>query len=440
MAFTSKLAELFVEFTTRGVEPINRALTQMQGQLANVQRGADAVGAVASRAFSRASVALGGMVTAGVAMSSTGQVLSFHMERLSRTVAGLFAPEIQKAIDLVGRLTDRLQSLTDAQRAQIVRWVTAGAAMLATAIVIPRIVSGVTMLVGAIKTLTTALAVANIASGGIVTAIGVIGTALGALAVGAGVAEHGLGGLFASVRPLLESLGQIFSTLFEAIKPLLAGLVGIFERVAQAIQAVMPQIMAAVKTIAGAIGTVIDALAPMLPLIADAMVAWIEAVVPILPVVAQLVAALAEALAPILQILVQLILLVLDLTRPFISLFIQLAKVVSLTLVPALKILAAVLSAVASGIAFITGRKLDLAAPEFKAPESEGRGRGTLAPRVGGPESVEAMFMRIATASLRLGKSPEEQTLDVAKEQLGEQKKTNQILESSKSPVSSGKA
>lgn len=438
-----RLASLFVEFAAKGVSGVQQALAGVQQQIQNVAAGATAFGQVAEAAFGRAKIALVGVVTAGIAASSTGQVLHFQMEQLSRTVAGLFSPELLKLSQLLRTVTDWFRNLSDAQREMVARFALGGAAALAVATVLPRLVVGLGAAVAAIRAVTTAMVAFNVSTGGIVVAIGAIIAAFAAVGAGAQVVEGGLGKLFSSLQPIFEALSSVFQTLVTAFEPVLAvasKLFTVFAEVAaklieafapvlevvalvmtgigEAILSIMPEIIKTVEILGQAIKTVVDALKPVLSVLMEAFAGILQAITPILPIIAELVAAVVEALAPVFQIVAILLTAVLRVLEPIIRLFVQFARVIVAIITPALKALAVVLEQVARFLAFILG--VDLNKTIGGKLDIDGKrkdGRGPASPRVGGFEGLEDAFFRLSLAGIRAtaggGKTVEEKQLDV---------------------------
>jgi phage-related protein len=60
---------------------------------------------------------------AGLAASAAGQVLNVQMERLSRTVSGLFGPEIQAFTRFIGDVTSWIERLDQSQKKTLAFWV-----------------------------------------------------------------------------------------------------------------------------------------------------------------------------------------------------------------------------------------------------------------------------------------------------------------------------
>lgn len=414
MSISSKLADLFVEWSMKGIEGFQAALTQAKSGLEKVQQGADAVGKIGDAAFRKAGLALTGLVTAGVAMSAQGAVLTFQMERLSRTVAGLFGPEIRKVIEWVTQLVQKLQQLTEHQRAQVARWIEAAAAMLAVVIILPRLLSGVQAVIGGVRALTAALVSSG--WGAILVAAGALLSLFLGLGAAGEVAQNGIGGLFATIKPLLEVFSNLVSQVFSALQPLLAVAAQVFEGIVSQVAAVVPQVAAFVGQLAGVLTTVADALAPLVPLILQVFGQWLDAVMSLLPPLGDLIGALAEVLVPVIQLLVAAWMIFQTQITVSIRIVGLLARVLNFVLVPVLKAVAFLLNGIVAALAFLMGVDLSKKAPpklDMKGLEGHGT-RGPLAPRPGGFEEVGAMFTRLALASRLMGgaKSPEEQAVD----------------------------
>jgi hypothetical protein len=94
----------------QGVEAVQKGLATVQAGLVKIQEAAAKVADVAEASFKRATLALTGFISAGVAMSSMGQMFGFEFERFARTLAGLVRPELELFLGLLRRLTNWLQS------------------------------------------------------------------------------------------------------------------------------------------------------------------------------------------------------------------------------------------------------------------------------------------------------------------------------------------
>ena len=359
--------------TTTGMSTLSRASDVLQGALQKIAAG-----------MGLSVVSLNGLAAAGVATSAMGQALSFQLEMLSRTVAGLFGPEIRKVIELVRDLTVKLQQLSDAQKTNLAYW-----------------------LQGA--SVATALGTALTAMFGPLVGI------LGGLAAGLLVAQDGLGGLFTQLRPLLDVLKDFGAQLMEAFAPLQAVGTELFG-----------SLVAAIKPLLSAVGSIAVALAPVVKMLMELASGVLKLVALNLQMVAMWVNVFLAALAPVLDVLKILsdvlvtsfailgdyLQRTLKLLAPFEDMLKKLAKTVMTVVLTPLRMLAEVLNLIAKGMASVLG--IDLSKKE-KPEQAASPGRGPAAPRAGGFEAITAAYDRITQASLAasFGKSPQEITNDL---------------------------
>ena len=473
MSFTGKLADLIINFSLQGVEVFQKGLDQAQAGLKKVADGAEKAGAVVQAAFGKASLVLGGLVTAGVAASAWGQQFGFYMERLSRVVAGLFGPEIQKVLGWLRQLTNTLASLSDAQRTQIAHFVEGAAAALAMAIVLPKVFAGVQLLVGGIGELVAGMLALDVETGGLLPLLGMLVTGFAALAVGTEVGRNGLGGLWKAVQPLVEAFGKLATEAMKAIGPIIDVGLQLFQGFADAVAAVMPAIVSAVQTVGAALGAAFKELQPLvgiiiqvfkdwmstvkdlLPIIADAAAMIVKALVPVvkaavagwsifqqvLNATVRVVAAVAQGLEPLWKALGEvadafndvinaLMPVINDLMKEFAELIKELVPYITVLVkaimneaVVALKALAFVLRQVADAIAFITGKKWETSV-DVKTPTVAEPGRGEAPKKVGGQEKFEALWDRLTMSSRNMGPSPQEKSNDWLEKIFGKQSET----------------
>lgn len=379
MAF--RIAELFVEWTMKGVEAFQKAIETAHTSIAKLSAGANAVGQQAEAAFNKLNGTVGGFVRQGIAASAMGDVLNFQLQRLALSIAGLFGPELNKIIGLIERFTNYLNSLSAEQRSFIAHMIEGAAAGLLIAKVMPMIFAGVQMVTSGVMGLAGALGILDVETGGLLPLLGALVSAFLGVAVGTEVGRGAFGDLFDTIKPVLAVLQNAFSGVMESLGPLFSAITDL----------------------------------------ASAFMPIIEAVI-------EVAAALAEVLIPAVAAIVELL-------RPFLALLGLIAKVVAGVLVPVFKVLAAIVTAVAKAIAFITGRKYDT---EEKAGKKVDENRGSLARKTSGPEALGAAFDRIAKASIAIGgaggaagkagKSPEEQQVDTLAAIKKEQEKTNALL------------
>jgi hypothetical protein len=404
MSWSGKLAECFIQFTTTGVDVFQKGLDQVRGGLEKVTEGANKAAAVITSAFNKAALTLGGLVTAGIAASSWGQQFGFYMERLSRVVAGLFGPEIQKVLGWLRELTNRLASLSDAQRAQIVRWAEAAAAMFAVAVVLPKIVGGVNLVIGAVRALTAALVGSG--WGAFLVAAGALATVFLSVGAGAEVLQGGLGRLWKAVQPLLDGFMKLGAQLMKALEPILALAVKIFEGVVAAIVKAGPTVEQWIGQLAGSIEKLARGFSDLEPLIAAVFEGWLKGAMEVLPPMADL----AESLARIAVDLGRVVAIFEGLPK-WVKMLAQ-AAVEATLVVTQLKLMAYALHEIADLIGWITGEEFDERKMKLKidTPKAE-PGRGEAPKKVGGQEQFAALWDRLALASRNMGQSPEEKAL-----------------------------
>lgn len=453
----SKLAELFVEFTVTGIEAVQKSLTAVQTQLETVRASVDAVGSVAAKAMAVAAAAITGFAVAGLHASAMGEILSFQMGLLSRTIAGLFGPEIKKAIDLVRQLTTFIQSLSDAQKANIAKWIEGSLAALTVLTILPKLVGAIQGVVAALVELTAAETFASAGLNLIIPVLEAIIAGLAAFFVATDTGRDMLGKLADAFQPLLK-VGQ---ELFAQLSPVLDMLAEAFGRLAQVVvnlfTASLPS-AEAMRSILSGLGAFVAGIANQLAFFGNVLATVFKAIAPIIDLlnsvlvlvlrVAGVIGALftATILAPV-QLLFGLLGGVLKLFQPFIDLVMQIAdafgevldavqelfaaledvfsELVSAiaelfeplkdiftefvqalvsVIVPLIKSIAAAIREAAAEIRSLLG----LPAPKKAEPGN----RGTLAPPVGGPEDIAARFARAQASALKsvTGKTPAEKT------------------------------
>jgi hypothetical protein len=96
---------------TQQLERMKRVLSEGRTSVffSDLQRGFSGVGRVGTVAFGALTAGVGGWVRAG--LQGTAELQQFHrsVQFLSYDIASIFTPWIQRAIDLVGRLADKLR-------------------------------------------------------------------------------------------------------------------------------------------------------------------------------------------------------------------------------------------------------------------------------------------------------------------------------------------
>jgi phage-related protein len=182
-----------------------------------------------------------------------------------------------------------------------------------------------------------------------------IGGLLGDLGAGLGGFIQGLSSGMGEAAGVFDSLGGVVKTIL----PVLGQLMGQMLKVAGPILAkLLDGLSPVIEMLGQALGPIIEALGPVLGALVDAFLALVQAVMPLVPPIMQLVVALLPALTPILQALIpmfgafgEIVKALVPIITPIIALVgelagilaNQLAAFIETVIVPALKMVAALL-------------------------------------------------------------------------------------------------
>ncbi len=237
MSSLGNLGSLNVVFSQTGLPGLQAAIDTVKAGLGKLVEG-----------LKTASLAVTGFVTAGIAASQVGEQLSFYMGELSRSIAGLFGPEIREAIGFIRDLTTWIRSLSEAQKDSAARWLEVGAA------------------------------VAAFATGNWITGIGILLLSFDQL-------RELFGKIMEALQPIFDVGGKLFDEmidgaleLVEALSgPLLDVLSAVAEIVAELLDLLRPIVqlfLQIAKVVAGVLAPVLHALAFILKAIAAA-IKWI---------------------------------------------------------------------------------------------------------------------------------------------------------------------
>ncbi len=376
-----KLAELFIQFTTKGIKEVQNALGNVKANLTQVQDGVQAVGRMATVSFAAATGALVLWTRAGLQNTTQLGAMQGQMERLSRGIASLFVPEINKAIGVIAQAANWFEKLTGAQQENIKRWIESAVAGLGVAMVMPKIVAGLSIVVQGVYGLATAMFTLNVASGGIFKLLGMLATALVGLSVGGVVAKEGLGGLFNRLLPLVETFGRLYEALRPLIEQGLSLLSGALLFVGKAIESALPFIQQFGAMMSNAMAEIGAAVGPVLPPLLDALKGIFSALTPLLEPIGKLVAALVSMLAPALSIVASAFTALLMIIRPVVKVIADLVGWIMDKLAIALRALAKLLDFASKGGKDMVKdfQKLDIG----RLPKSsDGESRGKRAARL----------------------------------------------------------
>lgn len=402
----------------KGVDSVQKALGTIHTQLQQVKSGMDTVGRAATYAFGAASLALGGFVRQGIAASNLGDVLRFNLEALSRNIAGLFTPEILRANRAIGDLVEWFRQLTDTQRENIVRFVEAAAAGLGLAMILPKIVGGLSALVKGYQAVTVALGVLGATTGGVLTILGLVVSLLGGLGAAATVGEKGIEGLFGgfgtlqqTITELIGQLTPVFTALmdvgkqvFEALKPLIGAILILFVEVAKAVGPLIVILGQALVPILEGLTNIVLVLASAINVNTIKWLAAIGAFAAMIAIVPRVIAAFTSIIAAFKALAT--------------------AQVIQLALSgpKGWAILAAGAAAAAVAVWGVNKAFESVNAQMAKATGGAAKaatpGRGEAAMKVGGFEAIDEAYKRVFTAALKVTAGGQDVDVDAA--QLGE--------------------
>jgi len=211
-------------FSAQGQENLQAALKGVKAQLDSIENGVKLVGPMMTQAFGAARERVESFVRSGIQSSTWGTVFQFQLDRLSRTVAGLFTPEIRKAVEGLNQFTNWLQRLSPHTKEFAASLLKGGVAMLAVATVMPKVTGAIFAAVPAVVSLTGAILglEGSTGFGALLPVLGFVVTGLSALAAGAFVGTGGLGKLWNMVKPLAAGLSELWQSVTTALGPVVA--------------------------------------------------------------------------------------------------------------------------------------------------------------------------------------------------------------------------
>lgn len=147
--FEQALADLKVTISTPETEPVVTALDLIKARLdrfaqqfAGLNQVVGTFAASVQRLVGGVAATVSGLVTAGVALSSSGQQISIRMQQLSLQVASLFTPEIGRATQALTLLVGWMRGLSGEQQRLLAMLGGAAVGLSALALAAPRVVAG----------------------------------------------------------------------------------------------------------------------------------------------------------------------------------------------------------------------------------------------------------------------------------------------------------
>lgn len=137
------LAEWVVQISAKGAEAAKGAITGIGGALEKVQT-------FAKVAFASMSVGLLGIVKAGLQGTEEGARMAAAWEKLSQKIAAVFLPVVEKVTEVIERLADWFDSLSEEQQDNVMKWTLWIGGVLAAIIIIPKLVAGLALVKAAL--------------------------------------------------------------------------------------------------------------------------------------------------------------------------------------------------------------------------------------------------------------------------------------------------
>jgi hypothetical protein len=266
-----KLFDLWVELGVKGFGAVSDAFKQVKTQLEAVQKGAEAVGKVATVAFASASATLAGFVRAGLAGTTAGEALSLRFQMLSREIASLFLPAIRATIGAVGSLVTWFRTLSGDQQASIARWTAAGLAALGVATILPRVAAGIGLVTGALRALAGSL-------GGPLALF--LGLAAGTVAFGGLAGWDKLGAsIIRAVAPIREGLAAAFEKALPKLQAVAGELAAAFVPLVEAAGKALVKMLPAVLEVGGAVASLLVPAMKALAAVLNAVGDWLPVIV-----------------------------------------------------------------------------------------------------------------------------------------------------------------
>jgi hypothetical protein len=222
---SAPLVQEFIEFSARGLNEVlggYSALSQRSAEfgksLTSVQGGLQKVAGIGARAFAFGTGTIAGMIA--VADPVRWERLGYAIKDASAVIGQQFAPVVDKVIEGIYKVAGAILNMDPATRKQIVTWVTWGVGIGGVAMILPRLIAPIGMIVGGVRMLTGAMIALNAGSGGIIVALGLVVSLFAGLYASAKGADTSVGGIAGtltragqSIAPVVESIKDMFVAL-----------------------------------------------------------------------------------------------------------------------------------------------------------------------------------------------------------------------------------
>ncbi len=199
------------------------SLDALKGRLAGVAQ-------LASSGFGALTSTIGGFVRSGLSGTTTGERLGLQFQLLSREIASLFLPIIERVVGALQSVTSWFRSLDGPQQAFIGKMLTMAAAGLGVVMVLPKIIGGLQGMAAGFALLSANPFILVVA-------------ALGALLAGTEEGRGALGRLLAAFAPLLDiaaMIAEAFTPVVElfgsVLPPILSAVTAIFDAMAAVVR------------------------------------------------------------------------------------------------------------------------------------------------------------------------------------------------------------
>ncbi len=201
------------------------SLDALKGKMAQL-------GQATSSAFGGATSMITSFARAGLSGTTMGERLGLQFTLLSREIASLFIPVLERVIGVLQSVTSWFRNLSGPQQAFIGGIAATAIALVAVAAIIPRIIGG---LQGMAAVFTLLSANPFIALVGLIAAL-LVGTesgrsALGRLAAAFGPIVTAVGQLFAALKPVIDLLGSVVGAVADFIGGIASGIASGIEAV-----------------------------------------------------------------------------------------------------------------------------------------------------------------------------------------------------------------
>jgi hypothetical protein len=136
-----QLAELSVELALKGWHEVEQKLKTTKGTAELVEAGIKKIGHTAKYAFAIGTASILGFVRAGLQGTAQGEMLHYRMQMLSREIANVFLPTINKANEYLGQAVSWFRGLNGEQQDNIRKYAFIALGILGVVGALPKLVA-----------------------------------------------------------------------------------------------------------------------------------------------------------------------------------------------------------------------------------------------------------------------------------------------------------